>query len=141
LVSITLREEHRLKVFENRVLRGIFGLKKEEVMGEWRKLLIGKLNNLFSSPNFIRQVNSKRMKWVGHVARMGEEKKVWKVFVGKPEGKRPLGRPVHGWEDGIKIDWLVVCAVDSAGSGWGPMAGSCEHGDEPLGSDATEVVS
>jgi hypothetical protein len=80
-------------VFENRVLRRIFGPKRDEVTGEWRKLHNEELHNLYSSPDIIRQVTSRRMRWVGHVARMGEERKLYKVLVGKPEGKRPLGRP------------------------------------------------
>jgi hypothetical protein len=80
-------------VFENRVLRRIFGPKRNEVTGEWRKLHNEELHNLYSSPDIIRQVKSMRMRWAGYVARMGEERKVYKVVVGKPEGKRPLGRP------------------------------------------------
>jgi hypothetical protein len=74
------------------------------VTGEWRKLHNEKLHNLYSSPDIIRQVTSRRMRWEGHVARMGEERKVYKVLVGKPKGKRPLGRPRRRWEDGIRID-------------------------------------
>jgi hypothetical protein len=85
--SLTLREEHRLRVFENRVLRGIFG-NKREVMGEWRKLHNGKLHNLYSSPDIIRQNKSRRMRWAGHVARMGAGRNVYRVLVGKPEGKK-----------------------------------------------------
>jgi hypothetical protein len=102
--SLVLREEHRLRVFENRVVRRIFGIKKDEVMGEWRKLHSEELHNLCSSPDISRQVKSRRMRWAGHVARMVEERKVYKVLVGKPEGKRPLGRPRHRWEDGIRMD-------------------------------------
>jgi hypothetical protein len=91
-------------VFENRVLRRIFGPKRDEVMGEWRKLHNEELHNLYLSPDIIRQVKSRRMRWAGHVARMGEEIKVYKVFVGKPEGKRPLGRPRRRWEDGVRMD-------------------------------------
>jgi hypothetical protein len=90
--SVTLREEHRLRVFENRVLSRIFGPKRDEVTGEWRKLHNEELYNLYSSPDIIRQVKSRRMRWAGHVARMGEERKLCEVLVGKPEGKRPLGR-------------------------------------------------
>jgi hypothetical protein len=80
-------------VFENRVLSRIFGPKRDEVTGEWRKLLNEELHNLYSSPDIIRQAKSRRMRWAGHVARMGEERKLYKALVGKPEGKRPLGRP------------------------------------------------
>jgi hypothetical protein len=83
------------RVFENRVLRRISGLKRGEVTGEWRKLHNEELHNLYSSPDIIRQVKSRRMRWAGHVARMGEERKVYKVLAGKPEGKSPLGRPRH----------------------------------------------
>jgi hypothetical protein len=98
-------------VFENRVVRRIFGLKRDEVTGEWRKLHSEKLYNLYLSPDIIRQIKSRRMRWVGHVARMGEERKVYKVLVVKPEGKRPLGRPRRRWEGGIKMDLREI--------GWG----------------------
>jgi hypothetical protein len=91
-------------VSENRVLRRIFVPKRDEVTGEWRKLHNEELHNLYSSPDIIRQVMSRRMWWAGHVARMREERKVYKVLVGKPEGKRPLGRPRRRWEDGIRMD-------------------------------------
>jgi hypothetical protein len=98
-------------VFENRVLRRIFGPKRDEVMGERRKLHNGELHNLYSSPDTIRQIKSRRMRWAGHVARMGEGKNVYRVLVGKPEGKRQLGRPRRRWEDGIKMDLREI--------GWG----------------------
>jgi hypothetical protein len=79
--SLTLREEHKLRVFENRVLRRIFGPKREEVTGEWRKLDIVELHNLYSSPDIIRQIKSRRMRWAGHVARMGEGRNVYRVLV------------------------------------------------------------
>jgi hypothetical protein len=88
-------------VFENRVLRRIFGPKRDKVTGEWRKLHNEELHNLYSSLDIIRQVKSRRMRWAGHVARMGEERKLYKVLVGKPKGKRPLGRPRRTWEEGI----------------------------------------
>jgi hypothetical protein len=91
-------------VFENRVLRRIFGPKRDEVTGEWRKLHSVELHNLYSSPDIIRQVKSRRMRWAGHVAHVGEERKVYKVLVGKPKGRRPLGRPSHRWEDGVRMD-------------------------------------
>jgi hypothetical protein len=102
--SLILREEHRLSVFENRVLRGIFGPKGDEVTGEWRKLHSRELHNLYSSPDIIRHIKSRRMRWAGHVARMGDGRNVYRVLVGKPEGKRPLERPRRRWEDGIRID-------------------------------------
>jgi hypothetical protein len=80
-------------VFENRVLGRIFGPKRDEVTGEWRRLHNGELHNLYSSPDIIRQIKSRRMRWAGHVARMGDGRNVYRVLVGKPEGKRPLGRP------------------------------------------------
>jgi hypothetical protein len=97
-------------MLDNRVLRRICGPKRVEVRREWRKLHIEELHNLYSSPNTIRQIKSRRMRWTGHVARGREERKVYKVLVGKPEGRRPLGRPRRRWEDGIKTDlkgdWL-----------------------------------
>jgi hypothetical protein len=102
--SHALREEHRLRVFDNRVLRRIFGPMRNEVAGEWRKFHNEELHNFYSSPDMIRQVKSRRMRWAGHVARMGEERKLCKVLVGKPEGKKPLGRPRRRWEDGIRVD-------------------------------------
>jgi hypothetical protein len=102
--SLTLREEHRLWVFENRVLRRIFGPKRDEVTGERRKLHSGELRNLYSSPDIIRQVKSRRMRWAGHVARMGAGRNVYRVFVRKSGGKRPLGRRRRRWENGIRTD-------------------------------------
>jgi hypothetical protein len=101
---LTLREEHRLRVSQSRVLRRIFGPKRDEVTGEWRKLHNEELHNLYSSPNIIRTIKSRRMKWAGHVARMGEKRNAYRILVGKPEGKRPLGRRKHRWVDNIKID-------------------------------------
>jgi hypothetical protein len=96
-------------VFENRVLRRIFGPTRDEVTGKWRKLHNRELHNLYSSPDTIRQIKSGKMRWAGHVARMGEGRNVYRVLVGKPEGRRPLGRPRRRWEDGLKMDledWL-----------------------------------
>ena len=98
-------------MFENRVLRRIFGPKGDEVTGEWRKLLNEELSDLYCSPN-IRFMKSRRMRWAGHVARMVERRGVCRVLVGKPKGKRPLGRPRHRWEDNIKMDLQEVgCGV------------------------------
>jgi hypothetical protein len=115
-------------VFENRVLRRIFGPKGDEVTGEWRKMHNEELHNLYSSPDIIRQVKSRRIRWAGHVACMGEKRKLYDVSVGKPEGKRPLGRPRRKWEDRVRInlretglgvwigfDWLRT------GTGGGPL--------------------
>jgi len=85
------------------VLRRVFGPKRDEVTGEWRKLHNEELSDLHSLPNIVRVVKSRRMRWAGHVARMGEGRGVYRVLVGKPEGKRPLGRPRHRWEDNIKM--------------------------------------
>ena len=106
--SLTLREERRLRVFENRVVRRIFGPKRDEVTGEWRKLHKEELNNLDSSPNIVRVIKSRKMRRAGHVARMGEGRVVYRVLVGKPEGRRPMGRPRRRWEDNIRMDLREV---------------------------------
>ena len=95
-------------MFENKVLWRIFGSKRYEVTGEWRKLHNEELNDLCCSPNIVRVIKSRRMRWVEHVARMGEGRGVYGVFVGKPEGKRPLRRPRRRWEDNIKMDLQEV---------------------------------
>ena len=92
-------------MFQNRVLRRIFGPKRDKVTGEWRKLHNKELNDLYCSPNIVRVIKSRRMRWAGHVACMGVRRGVYRVVVGKPEGKKPLGRPRHRWEDNIK--WLL----------------------------------
>ncbi|KAJ4448643.1 hypothetical protein ANN_00033 [Periplaneta americana] len=101
--TLTLREEHRFRVFENKVLRKIFGAKRDEVTGEWRKLHNTELHALYSSPDIIRNIKSRRLRWAGHVARMGESRNAYRVLVGRLEGKRPLGRPRRRWEDNIKM--------------------------------------
>jgi hypothetical protein len=110
--SLTLREELRLRVFENRVLRRIFGPKREED-GSWRKLHNDELHNLYSSPNIVRVIKSRRLRWAGHVACIEEGRGVYRVLVEKSEGKRPLGRPRLRWEDNIKMD-LREIGIDGA---------------------------
>jgi len=102
--SLRLREERRLRVFENKVLRRIFGPKRDEVTGKWRKLHNEELNDMYSSPNIVRVIKSRRMRWAGHVARMGDRRGVFRVVVRKPQEKRPLGRPRLRWGDNIKKD-------------------------------------
>jgi hypothetical protein len=108
---LTLREEHRLRVSENGVLR-IFGPKREED-GSWRILHNDELHSLYSSPNIVRVIKSRRMRWAGDVARMGEGRDVYRVLVGRPEDKRPMGRPRSRWEDNIKLD-LREIGIDGA---------------------------
>jgi hypothetical protein len=109
--SLTLREEYRLRVFENRVLR-IFGPKREED-GSCRKLHNVELHGLYSSSNIVRVIKSRRMRWAGHVARMGKGRGVYRVLVGRPECKGPLGRPRRRWEDNIKLH-LRKTGIDGA---------------------------
>jgi hypothetical protein len=108
--SLTFGEDHRLTLFENSVLRKIFGPKREED-GSLRKLHNDELHDPYSSPNIVRVIKSRRMRWAGHVARMGEGRGVYRVLVGRPEGKRPLGR--RRWEDNIKMD-LSEIGIDGA---------------------------
>jgi hypothetical protein len=91
-------------VLENGVLRRIFGPKRGEATGKWRRLHNEELNDLYSSPSIIRVIKSRRMKWEGHVARMVEKRGAYRILVGRPEGRRPLGRPRRRWEDNIEID-------------------------------------
>ncbi|KAJ4441667.1 hypothetical protein ANN_11525 [Periplaneta americana] len=111
--TLTLREEQRLRVFENKVLRKIFVAKRDEVTEEWRKLHNTELHALYSSPEIIRNIKSKRLRWVGHVAPMGKSRNAYRVLVGRPEGKKPLGRPRRRWEDNIKMDLRKVGYDDS----------------------------
>jgi hypothetical protein len=124
--SLKLREEHRLRVFENMVLSTIFGPKKDEVTGEWGKFHNEELRDLYSSPSIIRIFKSRRMRWAGNVAQMGEKRNAYSLLVGKPEGKRPLGRPRHRWADNIRMDLGEV--------GWGDVdwIGLAQAGGELL---------
>ena len=105
--SLTLRER-KLRVFENMLLRRIFGLRRDEVMGEWRRLDNEELNDLYCSSNIVWVIKLRRMRWVGHVAYMGEKRGMYRVLVGKPEGKRPMGRPRRRWVDNIRMDLQEV---------------------------------
>jgi hypothetical protein len=109
-----LREEHRLRVFENRVLRRIFGPRREDD-GSWRKFHNGELHSLYSPPNIVKVIKSRMMRWAGHVARMEAGRGVYRILVGRPEGKRPLGRPRLRWEDDIKMD---LREIGIAGVNW-----------------------
>ena len=106
--SLTLREERKLRVFENMVLRRIFRPRRDEVTEEWRRLRNEELNDLYSLPNIVRVIKSRRMRSTGHVACMGEERRVYRVLVGKPEGRRPLGRPRRRWVYNIRMDLQEV---------------------------------
>jgi len=106
--SLTLREERRVKMFENRVLKRVFGSKRDEVTGVWRKVHNEELNDLYSLPNIFRVIKSRRIKWAGHVAYMGDSKCLYRVLVGKPEGKRLLGISRSRWEDNSKMDLQEV---------------------------------
>jgi hypothetical protein len=114
--SLTLREECRLRVFENKVLRRIFGPMRDEVTGEWRRLHNKELYALYSSPNINQVIKSRRLRWAGHVARMGERRGAYRALVEKPEGRRPLERTTRRWEDDIKMDLREA--------GWGAWRGS-----------------
>jgi hypothetical protein len=114
---LTLREEHRLRVSENWVLRRIFGPKREKDRS-CTKVHNDELHSLYSSPNIVRVIKSRRMKWAGHVARMGEGRGVYRVLVGRPEGKRPLGGPKRRWEDNIKMDLREIGIDGRTGFGW-----------------------
>jgi hypothetical protein len=107
-----LREEHRLRVFENRVLRGIFGPKRDKVTGGRRKLHNEELHGLYSSPGTVRVIKARRMRWAVHVACMGEMRRVYNILVGRPEGRRPLGRSRRRWEDDIEMDLREIAFGD-----------------------------
>jgi len=108
-----LWEERKLRVFENMVFRRIFGPRRDKIMEEWKRLHNEELNDLYSSPNIVRVIKSRRMRWARHVARMGEDRGVYRVLVGKPEEKRQLGRRRRRWVDNIRMDLQEV--------GWGYM--------------------
>jgi len=103
-LSLALREERKLRVFENKVLRRLFGPRRDEVARECMRLHNEELNDLYSSPNIVRVIKSGRMRWAGHVTRVGEERGVYRVLVRKPEGKRPMGRPRGRSVDNIRMD-------------------------------------
>jgi hypothetical protein len=104
-LSLTVRDEHRLRVYENRVLRRIFGPKSDEVTGGWRTLHNEEqMHGLYSLPSIVRVIKARRIRWAGHVVRMGEVRDAYGILVGRPEERRPLGRPRRRWEDNIKMD-------------------------------------
>jgi hypothetical protein len=105
---MAIHMSHRLRVFENRVLRRIFGPKRDELTGGWRKLHNEELQNLYSSPSIIRMIKSRRMSWTGHVARRREKMNAYRILVGKSEGKSPLGTPRRKWMDNIKMDLIEI---------------------------------
>jgi hypothetical protein len=107
--------EHRLRVFENKVLRRIFGPKSEEESGEWRNLHNEELHDLYSSPSIIKILKSRRMRWEGHVARMGEKRNAYRLLVGKPKGKRPLGRLRRRWVESRSFFFQVAPQLYSRG--------------------------
>ena len=111
--SLILLKDRKLRVFEKIALRRIFGTRRDEVMREWRRMRNEEINDLYSSPNIVRVIKWRRMRWTGHVARMGEERGVYRFLVGKPEGRRPLGRHRCRWVDNIRMDLQEV--------GWGFM--------------------
>ena len=110
MVVITLREESRLRVFENRVLRRIFGPKRDE-NGEWRRLHNEELHSLYRSSSIVREIKCRKLRWAGHVARMEEGRSAFKILTGKPIGWRPLGRPRRRWEDNIRMDLKEICTT------------------------------
>ncbi|KAJ4446304.1 hypothetical protein ANN_12999 [Periplaneta americana] len=134
--TLTLREGQRLREFENKVLRETFRAKRDEVTGKWRKLHNAELHSLYFSPDIIRNIISRRLRWAGHVIRMGESKNAYRVLVGRSEGKRSLGRPRRRWEDNIKMDLRAVGYDDRdrINLAQGPMAGLCDGGNESPGS-------
>jgi hypothetical protein len=113
--SLTWKKECRLRVFENRALRGLLGPKRDEVTGKWRRLHNEELYALYYSPNIIRVIKSRRVRWAGHVERMGERRGAYRALVGKSGGRRPLGRPRRRWEDNIKI---YLRKVEWGGMDW-----------------------
>jgi hypothetical protein len=118
IIKLYVKEIHRPRVSENRLLRRIFGPRREED-GSWRKLHNDELHSLYSSPHIVRVIKSRRMRWAGHVARMGEGRDVYRVLVGRPEGKRPLGRHRRRWKDHIKLN-LREIGID--GLNWVQLA-------------------
>ena len=129
-----MREERKLRVLENSVLRRSFEPKGDEVRREWRKLHNEELNDLYTSFNNVWVIKSRRMTWAGHVVRVGEGRVLYRILVWKPEGKRPLGRPKRRWECNIKMDLQDVgCGghgLYGAGLRWGDVAGACECRNE-----------
>jgi hypothetical protein len=133
---LTLRDESSLRIFDNRVLKRIFGPKREEVAGGWTRLHNEELHSLYASPSIIRAIKSRRMRWAWNLAHTGKMKNAYKILVGKPEGKRPLRKLGRRYEDNIKKNLrgnrVEKSGLDTSDSGYGPVADPCEHGSEPL---------
>jgi hypothetical protein len=132
-----MREECRLRVLENRVLRRIFGPRRDEVTGEWRRLHNEELYAVYSSQNIIQVIKSIRMRWGWHVAHMGNSRGAHRFLVGKPKGRSPLGRPRCRWKVNITMDLREVeweHRLDRSGSGYRHVVGYCECGDKPSSS-------
>jgi hypothetical protein len=129
--SLTLREELKLSVFENRVLRSLFCPKKDEVMGGWRKLHNEELHDLYSSPSIIRIIKLRKIRWTGHMVQMREKRNMYRFLVANPLGKRP-GRSRRRWVDNIKMDHVEVgwCGGDWIGVAQEQMESSCEYANE-----------
>jgi len=121
-----LTNESKLRVFTSRMPK-IFGLKREEVTREWRKLYNEELDHLYYAPNFVRVIKSRRMAWAGHVELVGERRGLYRVLVGKAEGKRPFGTPRHGWKDNSKMDLQEVECGGWTGSSWLRIRTSCRN--------------
>jgi hypothetical protein len=120
--SLSLREESRLRVFENRVLRRILRPKRDEVIREWKILRNKELYALYSSPYIIRVIKSRRLRWAEYVARVEERRDAYRVLMGKPEGRKPLERPWHRWEDNIKMAVREIEWVGEGGKDWIELA-------------------
>ena len=129
---LTQERENWFRVFENKILRRIFGPIRDEETGEWRKLHNVELHNLYGLPDIVRLIKSRRLRWAGHVARMGESRTAYRVLTGSPDGRRPVGRPRRRWSDNVKRDLAEIgcCNSDWVANAQGGLAWVCQCGDE-----------